>query len=82
MVNSNWILPDYFRVMGIPLRSGRDLSEADAQAKPRAVIVNETFARLVFPGAARWASASADRRRRDSRNPGRKSSVSWPTAAT
>ena len=50
MVNSNWILPDYFRVMGIRLRSGRDLSQADAQAKPRAVVVNETFARTVFPG--------------------------------
>jgi putative ABC transport system permease protein len=49
-VNSNWILPDYFRVMGIPFRSGRDLSQADAQAPPRAVIVNETFARSVFPG--------------------------------
>jgi putative ABC transport system permease protein len=52
MVNSNWILPDYFRVMGISLRSGRDLSQADAQTKPRAVIVNETFARLVFPGGS------------------------------
>jgi putative ABC transport system permease protein len=52
MVNSNWILPDYFRVMGISLRSGRDLGQADVQAKPRAVIVNETFARLVFPGGS------------------------------
>jgi putative ABC transport system permease protein len=49
-VTSNRILPDYFRVMGIPLRSGRDLSQSDAQAKSRAVIVNETFARRVFPG--------------------------------
>jgi predicted permease len=49
-VNSNWILPDYFRVMGIPLRSGRDLGQSDAQSKSRAVIVNETFARRVFPG--------------------------------
>ena len=42
---ANWILPDYFRVMGIPLRTGRDLNDADAQAQARAVIVNETFAR-------------------------------------
>jgi len=50
MVNSNWILPDYFRVMGIPFRSGRDFTQSDLQAKPLAVIVNETFARSVFPG--------------------------------
>jgi putative ABC transport system permease protein len=49
-VTSNWILPDYFQVMGIPLRSGRDLTRSDAEAKARAVIVNETFARRVFPG--------------------------------
>lgn len=49
-VNTNWILPDYFRVMGIPLRTGREFEEADRQAKPRAAIVNETFARRLFPG--------------------------------
>ena len=49
-VNSNWILPGYFRVMGIPLRAGREFLETDRQALPRAVIVNETFARRLFPG--------------------------------
>ena len=49
-VNSNFILPGYFGVMGIPLRAGRDFAEADRQEKPRAVIVNETFARKIFPG--------------------------------
>jgi predicted permease len=49
-VNSNWILPDYFRVMGIALRAGREFNEADRQSKPRTAIVNETFARRLFPG--------------------------------
>jgi hypothetical protein len=49
-VNSNWILPDYFRVMGIALRAGREFREPDRQALPHAAIVNETFARRVFPG--------------------------------
>jgi predicted permease len=49
-VSTNIVLPDYFRVMGIPLLRGRDLTETDRQATPRAVIVNETFARQVFPG--------------------------------
>jgi predicted permease len=49
-VNSNWILPDYFRVMGIPLRAGREFSETDRQVKPRTAIVNETLAHRLFPG--------------------------------
>jgi predicted permease len=48
--NSNNILPGYFRVMGIPLRAGRDFNTADQLERPVAVIVNETFARSVFPG--------------------------------
>jgi predicted permease len=49
-VNTNWILPDYFRAMGIPLRVGREFSDADRTEKPRVAIVNETFARRLFPG--------------------------------
>lgn len=49
-VNTNWILPDYFRVMGIPLRAGRDFGDVDRLVKPRVAIVNETFARSLFPG--------------------------------
>jgi predicted permease len=51
-VRTNWILPDYFRVMRIPLRTGREFDEADAHAPARAVIVNETFARQLFPGSS------------------------------
>lgn len=49
-VNSNWILPAYFRTMGIPLRSGREFSDTDGAEKPRVAIVNETFARRLFGG--------------------------------
>jgi predicted permease len=48
-VNNNWILTDYFHVMGIPLRAGREFVEADRLVKPRVAIVNETFARRLFP---------------------------------
>lgn len=48
-VNTNWILPGYFQVMGIPLRSGRDFAPSDKLDKPLAVIVNEAFVRQHFP---------------------------------
>jgi predicted permease len=49
-VNSNWVLPEYFQTMGIPMRTGRDFDETDRRAQPLTAIVNESFARRVFPG--------------------------------
>jgi hypothetical protein len=48
-VNNNSILPEYFRVMGIPRLAGRDFVEKDRQIHAAAVIVNDTFARRLFP---------------------------------
>ena len=47
--------PGYFRAMGIRLRGGRDFTEhdlpqEDAPNAPRAVVVNETLARTLYPG--------------------------------
>ena len=44
-----WVTPDYFRVLGIPLRRGRWLTEADRD-RPR-YLINETLARRFFPHA-------------------------------
>jgi len=41
---------DYFRAMRIPLLKGRLLTEADADASPANILVNETLARLLWPG--------------------------------
>jgi putative ABC transport system permease protein len=43
------ITPDYFRVMGIPLRAGRLITEADVTDGERVVLVNETAARTLWP---------------------------------
>ena len=43
-----WVTPDYFHVLGIPLRRGRALGEGDRD-KPR-FLINETLARQFFPG--------------------------------
>ena len=42
--------PDYFRAMGITLRSGREIVRTDEAGHPKAVVVSERFARDYFPG--------------------------------
>ena len=44
------VTPDYFRIMGIPLRAGRLFTSADA--KTGAAIVNQAFLRRYFPRRA------------------------------
>jgi predicted permease len=46
------ITPGYFEAMRIPLREGRAPEWRDAQAKPRVVWVNETFAKQFLGGRA------------------------------
>ncbi len=41
----NIVGPEFFRVTGEPLISGREFTAADALGRPRVAVVNETFAR-------------------------------------
>jgi predicted permease len=41
---------DYFQTLRIPLRSGRTFQQTEERADAQVAIVNETFARRVFPG--------------------------------
>jgi len=43
------VSPDYFRTFGVPLRSGRYFTTADAANSPRVAIISETTARQFFP---------------------------------
>ena len=43
------VTPDYFRVMRIPLKRGRMITEADDARAPRVALVSESTARLLFP---------------------------------
>ena len=44
------VMGNYFGVMQIPLRAGRDFSAMDREGQPGVAIVNETFARQLLPG--------------------------------
>jgi len=58
---SRSVMGDYFGVMGIPLRAGRLLTDADREDAPLVGVVNEAMARRYFPGSdpigrrVRWA---------------------------
>ncbi len=44
------VTPGFFATMGSPPERGREFTERDDSAAPRVVIVNETLARLYWPG--------------------------------
>jgi putative ABC transport system permease protein len=44
------VTPDYFRVMGIPLKAGRTFTARDGPDAPPVVMVNENMARRFWPG--------------------------------
>jgi putative ABC transport system permease protein len=44
------VFPDFFKSMGVRLMHGRMLSLADRDTTSQVVVVNETFAKKVFPG--------------------------------
>jgi putative ABC transport system permease protein len=46
----NGVTQDYFRSLGTPVLTGRDISPADAAGRPDVMVVNEAFARKYFYG--------------------------------
>jgi predicted permease len=47
---TNTVTPNYFAVMGIPIRAGRGFTELDRDGAMSVVMVNETAARRWWPG--------------------------------
>ena len=45
-----YLTPGYFATLGIPIRKGRDVSEADAAGALSAAVVSESFVRRYWPG--------------------------------
>jgi putative ABC transport system permease protein len=46
----NFVTPDYFRLMRMPLLGGRAFTGDDRAGRPRSVIIDETLAQKYFPG--------------------------------
>ena len=70
------VTPGYFDVMRIPLRRGRLLDAHDDGSAPRAVLINESFARRTFPGRKVLGRDSASDPKRATGTP------SWGSSAT
>jgi putative ABC transport system permease protein len=51
IANFRSVSPDYFRVLGVSLRAGREFSDADHEHTPMVVIINETMAERYWPNA-------------------------------
>ena len=49
-IEANWVGPDYFRTLRIPLISGRDITEQDRVGAPYVAVINETMAKRWWPG--------------------------------
>src|SRR5262245_16701530 len=49
VVDNNVVTPGYLDTVGIPLSQGRQLTEQDDVRSPRVAVINETFARQVWP---------------------------------
>jgi putative ABC transport system permease protein len=47
---NNEIQPSYFHTAGTPVIQGREFTEADTAKAPKVAIVNETFAKKIWPG--------------------------------
>ena len=46
---TRFVATDYFRTMSIPLRAGRDFTDADTPDAPPVAIINESMARMLWP---------------------------------
>jgi predicted permease len=44
------VQPAYFRTAGTPVIQGREFTEADSALAPKVAIVNDTFAKTIWPG--------------------------------
>ena len=47
------ISPGFFETLGLPLLQGRDFRDTDREGSERVVIINQSVAKMLFPGQSR-----------------------------
>ena len=50
VIKTNWVSPGHFKTLQIPMLAGRDFDDRDRTGGPRAIIVNERMAQMLWPG--------------------------------
>jgi putative ABC transport system permease protein len=50
LIAASWVSGSYFEALGIPLKRGRFLTDSDAGASARVVVVSEQMAKRLWPG--------------------------------
>jgi len=50
LTHLRWVSTNYFAAMGMPVVRGRDISEADRDGAPAVAVVDESLARMLYPG--------------------------------
>ena len=50
VVDARPVTPGYFTAMQIPMLAGRDVTDADTEDQEPVAVINETFARQIYPG--------------------------------
>lgn len=50
VVDARPVTVGYFTAMGIPFLAGRDVAESDTEDRGPVAVINETFARQIYPG--------------------------------
>jgi putative ABC transport system permease protein len=49
-IRQSWVYGEYFRALGVPLLKGRLFTNQDGKDSERVIILNETMARIFYPG--------------------------------
>jgi predicted permease len=68
-VSQNWVGPDYFSTLGIPLVAGREFTTSDAAGGPKVAVINEAMVQHFFANrdalGSHFAFGAGDRVRPD-----------------
>ena len=54
MERSNYVGPDFFHTLGVPIVMGREFTDADTATSQKVAVVSELFAQRFLPDRIHW----------------------------